>query len=73
MSDVTLHINEETNHQEREQLRDRLLEVNGVIAAASRDATPHLMVIEYDPALVESGRFIEIAGKQGLHGQLVGM
>jgi hypothetical protein len=73
MSDVTLHIDENAEHDELESLRDNLLNVDGVMAAAYQDETPHLMVIEYDPELVESVRFLEIAKGQGLHGQLVGM
>ena len=73
MSDVTLHIDEKTDQEELESLRDRLLHVNGVMAAAYQDETPHLMVIEYDPELVESVKFLEVAKGQGLHGQLVGM
>jgi hypothetical protein len=73
MSDVTLHINEDTEHEEREKLRDTLLNMEGVMAAAYHDEKPHLIIIEYDPDVVEALRFVEAAESRGLHGQLVGL
>lgn len=73
MSDVTLHINEEIGHDDREKLRDVLLNVDGVMAADVRDDKPHLMIIEYDPEIVDARKFIEVSSSQGIHGQLVGL
>lgn len=72
MSDVTLHINEEIDHDAREKLRDSLLKVDGVIAADVRDEKPHLVVIGYEPEDVDARKFLEVAKSLGLHGQLVG-
>lgn len=73
MTDVTLHIDENTNHDEREAFRDSLLNMSGVMAAASQDKTPHLMVIEYDPDTVNSSDFLDAATGRGLHAELVGL
>ena len=73
MTDVTLHIDENTSHDEREHFRDSLLNLNGVMAAASQDAQPHLMVVEYDPDTINSSEFLEAASKSGLHAELVGL
>jgi len=73
MADVTLHINEETSHDERESLREALLITNGVMTAAYHDDKPHLMIIEYDPEIVASKSFVEAASMQGIHSQLVGL
>ena len=73
MTDVTLHIDENTTHDEREAFRDSLLNMGGVMAAASQDAQPHLMVIEYDPDTINSSEFVSIASKNGLHVELVGL
>ncbi|MCG6975981.1 MAG: hypothetical protein LJE56_06150 [Acidiferrobacterales bacterium] len=72
-SDVILHIDEDTSHDQREALRDHLLQHNGVMAASYRDEKPHLMVIEYDPEITRTTDFIDIAQSSGLHAQLVGM
>ena len=49
MVDVMIHIDPETDQDEREYLRDMILKQNGVDAAAYHDDKPHLMLIEYDP------------------------
>ncbi len=68
---VTLHIDENTTHEEREGFRDVLLGMNGVMAAASHDDKPHLMVVVYDPGLVKSIDFITAAKSNGLHAELI--
>lgn len=73
MTDVTLHIDEATRHDEREELRSSLLKMDGVMAAASLDEKPHLMVIEYDPDTVNSREFLDVVEKQGLHAELIGL
>ena len=71
-AEVTLHIDEETTHDEREKLRDRLLARNGVFTASCRDEKPHLMLIEYDPDLINSREFLTEASGRGLHAELIG-
>ena len=48
MVDVTMHIDEDTTHEERESLRDSLLATTGVMSADIRDEKPHLMIVGYD-------------------------
>ena len=73
MTDITLHIDENTTHDDREAFRDNLLSMSGVMAAASPDAKPHLIVIEYDPDIINSSEFISAASQSGLHAELVGL
>ncbi len=73
MTDITLHIDEETTHNDRESLRDNLLSLDGVMAADYHDDKPHLMIIEYDPEIVNSMAFISTAKNKGLHAELVGL
>jgi hypothetical protein len=73
MVDVTMHIDEETTHDERENLRDKLLQKAGVMAAVCHDDKPHLMVIEYDPDAINPAEFGKIAEQTGLHTELVGL
>jgi hypothetical protein len=68
---VTLHVDEDTTHEEREGFRDALLGMDGVMAAAYHDDKPHLMVVVYDPSLVKSITFIEAARTRGLHAELI--
>ena len=71
-AEVTLHIDEATTHDEREGFRDRLLGREGVIAASCHDERPHLMLIEYDPDLINSREFLTEASSRGLHAELIG-
>lgn len=73
ISDITLHIDEDTNHNERESLRDTLLDMDGVMCADCHDKHPHLMIVAYDPELVNSMDFISTMNNNGKHAQLVGL
>lgn len=73
MAEVTLHIDEATEHEERESLRNVLLAMDGVVAAACHDEKPHLMLIEYMPEKLDSLVFVEAAKKHGLHAELIGL
>ena len=73
MADITLHIDENTSHNDRESLRDSLLAMNGVMAADYHDEKPHLMIVEYDPDVVNSSDFLKAVSNHGLHSELVGL
>ena len=73
LADVTLHIDEDTSHDEREKFRDVLLSMNGVMAAAFHDEKPHLILIEYRPDVINSIEFVNAAKKQNLHSELIGL
>ena len=73
LAEVTLHIDEDTSHDEREKFRDVLLSMDGVMAAAYHDEKPHLIMIEYNPDLINSIEFVDAAKKQSLHAELIGL
>ena len=73
IADITMHIDENTTHENREKLRDELLGLDGVMAASYHDEKPHLMVLAYDPDVVNSSAFIKTAQEQGLHAELIGL
>ena len=72
-ADVTLHISEDTTHDQRENFRDRLLGIDGVMSASYHDEKPHLMVVVYDPGLVKSVEFVDVANIHGLSTQLIAL
>ncbi|MDH3857832.1 MAG: ATP-binding protein, partial [Gammaproteobacteria bacterium] len=67
IADITMHIDENTSHEDREKLRDKLFGLDGVMAADCQDEKPHLLVIAYDPNVVNSLAFVKTAKEQGLH------
>jgi hypothetical protein len=72
LAEVTFHIDEGTSHEEREKFRDVLLSMGGVMAASYHDEKPHLMLIEYNPDVINSIEFVNAAKKHGLHAELIG-
>ena len=73
MVDVTLHLDENISYEERENFRDILLNLNGVMAAAYHDKRPQLIIIEYDPDIINSSEFVKVALDNDLHAELVGL
>ncbi len=73
MVDVTLHLDEDVSHEDREEFRDSLLDLNGVMAVASPDEKPHLVTIEYNPDEINSSEFIKAAQGRSFHAELIGM
>ncbi len=73
MVDVTLHIDEDTTHEERESFRDSILSTTGVMSADIRDAKPHLMIVGYDPENVKPQAFLAVVQRRGYHAELIGI
>jgi hypothetical protein len=72
LAEVTLHIDESTSHDERENFRDALLAMDGVMAASCHDEKPHLILIEYNPDAINSIEFVDAAKQHKLHAELIG-
>jgi hypothetical protein len=47
--------------------------MDGVMAAAYHDEKPHLIMIEYNPDVINSIEFVDAAKKQCLHAELIGL
>lgn len=73
MANVTIHIDETFGSARLEGLRDRLLGEAGVLAAASHKETPHLIIVEYDPAKKNTGNILKADTTQGVHAELIGL
>ena len=73
MLDVTLHIDEDTTHNERENLRDAFFSMKGVMTADCRDERPHLMIVGFDPENITTADLVATVQKQGYHAELIAM
>lgn len=73
MADVTLHVDEETTHDEREKFRDCLMALDGVMGASCNDDRPHLFMVEYDPFKIKSIEFVNAAKSCGFNAELIGI
>jgi hypothetical protein len=72
MTDVTFHLDETLGHDKREALRDALLVHEGILAAASQDKTPHLMIIEYNPDKIDPMGIKKLIEENHVHTERLG-
>ena len=72
MKDVTFHLDETLGHEQRETIRDELLSHDGIIAAASQDKTPHLLIVEYDQDKVAPVNILEMFKQSNIHAERLG-
>ncbi len=73
MTDVVIHIDETIDHQRRTRIADIVRAHKGVMAAAHHDDKPHLIIIEYDPAMVTSRELLQVVLDQGVSAELIGL
>jgi len=71
--DVMLHIDEDITRNERESLRDRVLARDGVMAASYNVKTPHLLVVGYDPDVLNAKTILDTVEQTGVRAELVGL
>jgi len=73
LADVTVHIDENLDQESREGIQEAVRGLDGVVAAASHDQRPHLMIVEYDPEKVGSDAILARVKEQGIHAELIGL
>ncbi len=73
MVDVILHLDENTTHGDRENIRDSLLDLDGVYGATCHDERPHLIIVEYNPDIIKSSELLIVTQDRGLHAELVSL
>ncbi len=73
LADVTLHIDEDLNADERGVVVEQLRALDGVVSVHNPDAKPHLTVVEYNPAKIKAGQLLETVRGRGVHAELIGL
>jgi cell division protein FtsX len=73
LADVTLHIDENLSAEQRGTVEESLRALDGVVSIHNSDKTPHLIVIEYNPAVMDSQRILKRVTDQNAHAKLVGL
>ncbi|MEA3276498.1 MAG: ATP-binding protein [Pseudomonadota bacterium] len=71
--DVTLHIDENLDAEQRGTIEESLRALDGVVSVHNPDKTPHLTVVEYNPDESSSGTILNRIKDQGAHAELVGL
>lgn len=73
LTDLTIHVNQTLGQAERTALEDELRKLDGVIAPRFNEATPHLLLVSYNPVQVESRHLLDRVKAKGYDAQLVGL
>ncbi|RLJ16029.1 ATP-binding protein [bacterium endosymbiont of Escarpia laminata] len=73
LADVTIHVDEILDKATLDQLQTSFRERDGVVSVHVEERRPHLFLLEYNPALVNSQDLLSITQFQGLHAELVGL
>lgn len=73
LTDVTIHIDENLNSDQRHSIEKTLRSMEGVVSVQNNDKTPHLAMIEYNPEVTSSHDILESVINQGVHAELIGL
>ena len=73
ITDVLIHVNNEIDENEKENLVEQLRDLDGVIAPRFNEDKQHLLLVLYNSdAIISSSLLSEVKGK-GYKAQLVGL
>ena len=73
LADVTLHIDEALDADERATVVEQLRALDGVVSVHNPDSKSHLTVVEYNPAKIDAGQLLKTVQSRGLHAELIGL
>ena len=73
IADLLIHVNETLGPIEHASLENELRDFKGVIAPRFNKATPHLLLVLYDPREIDSRSLLSRVSANGYTAQLVGM
>ena len=73
LADITLHIDEKLNAEQRDTIEESLRALDGVVSVQNSDRAPHLTIVGYDQSVMDSQRILKRVTDQGVHAELVGL
>jgi hypothetical protein len=73
LTDVTVHIDENIDHDARAKIQEKLRGLAGVDSVVSHDDRPHLMMVQYDPQQLSSQAILACVKEQGVHAEMIGL
>ena len=73
LSDVLIHIDDALSVEERQGVEDRLRELDGVVSVKMPDDRPHLTLVEYVNAKIDSRALLAAVTGAGVRAELVGL
>ncbi len=73
IADITLHIDESLDPENRARIEDSLRTIDGVVSVHAPADRPHLMIAGYNPDKTNSTFILDTVTKQGVHAELIGL
>lgn len=73
LSDVTLHIDETLDKEQRAAVERELRALDGVVSVHNPDNRPHLAIVEYNPEKLKASQLLETVRRHGVHAELIGL
>ena len=73
LADVTLHIDQTLQGEELEKLESEYRLREGVVSVRINPDRPHLLLVEYNPKILQARDLLDILHYQGLEGELIGL
>jgi hypothetical protein len=73
LADVTIHIDQTLDAEGQTKLEEAFRNRVGVVSVRINPDRPHLVLIEYNPKMINSRDLVDIPRFEGLNGELVGL
>jgi hypothetical protein len=72
-SDILIHIDDHLDRARIHRLERELSHELGIYSACVHERTPHLMVVDFDPAAVRPSDIVRSVRHRGLHAEMIGL
>jgi len=73
LTDITIHIDKETDATTRANVENGLRRLNGVVSVHMPTDKPHLVLVEYNPEEINSSDLLNMVQELAGHAELIGL
>ena len=73
LTDVTIHIDKDTDTVTRSAIENGLRTLDGVISVHLPADRPHLVLVEYDPSATSSSHLLTLVKELAGHAEMIGL
>ena len=73
LTDVTIHIDRETDADTRGKIDTALRNLNGVVSVHMSSEKPHLLMVEYNPDVTRSAHMLTTVRELAGHAEMIGL
>lgn len=73
LADITLHIDQELSSEDMKRLKQAFYQRDGIESVQSNEEKMHLLILKYDPKLINSRDIVDIPRFLGMDAELVGI